>query len=116
MSNPFQSEKRRTLTPRERAKFFASRGGRCANCQRKIRQGENWDIDHTIALVNQGSNDDSNLQLLCQTCHGAKTPKDVKEAATNRRKYTKNIVPRAHQKRSGFRGWRKFDGSIVWKS
>lgn len=115
MKNPFDSEKRRTLTGRKRAEFFSSRNGQCANCGRKIRAGENWAIDHTVALVNQGTNDDSNLQLLCQVCHGAKTPKDVKEAATNRRKYTTNIVPNKH-KRSGFSGWRKMNGTIVWKT
>ncbi|MEM8972254.1 MAG: HNH endonuclease [Pseudomonadota bacterium] len=114
MSNPFVSEKRRTLTGRKRAEFFSSRNGHCESCGRKIRAGENWAIDHIEALVNQGTNDESNLQLLCQICHGAKTSEDVKKAATNRRKYTKNIVPKKHQKKSGFRGWRKFNGDPVW--
>ena len=111
---PFHKEVRRALSPRQRAEFFASRGGKCEHCGRQIRAGEVWDIDHIQALTNQGSNDDDNLQLLCQICHRDKTPKDVKEAATNRRKYTKIIVPNKH-KRSGFRGWRKFNGDIVWK-
>lgn len=116
MPNPFKTTARRTLTPKQRAEFFAEREGECACCGRRIRPGEKWDVDHIVSLENQGSNDPENLQLLCEFCHGAKTPADRKQAATTRRKNTKNIVPRAHQKRSGFKGWRKFDGSIVWKS
>ena len=109
---PFDIEKRRALTPKQRAEFFSKHGGICQNCKRKIRPGENWDVDHEVALCNQGSNDDSNLQLLCQNCHGAKTPKDRKEAATNRRKYTNTFVPNRHLKR-GFGFSRKFDGTVI---
>ncbi len=116
MANPFTSEKRRTLSPRERAKFFASRGGTCDSCGVKIRSGCRWDVDHVRSLENGGSNDLDNLQLLCQNCHGAKTPQDRKQAATTRRKYTKAVVPNKHKTRGGFRGWRKFDGTIVWKT
>jgi 5-methylcytosine-specific restriction endonuclease McrA len=114
MKNPFESEKRRTLTLRERAKFFASRGGQCEGCGVKIRSGSVWDIDHILSLENGGTNDLDNLQLLCQNCHGAKTPKDRKQAATTKRKYTKAVVPNKH-KRGGFRGWRKMNGDLVWR-
>lgn len=96
---PFDREVRRALSPRKRAEFFARRGGKCENCGRPIRAGEVWDIDHVTALCNQGSNDESNLQLLCQICHGGKTPKDRAEAADNQRKFTKNFVPTKHRKR-----------------
>ena len=110
---PFDKEKRRTFTPRQRAQFFAERGGKCENCGRQIRAGEVWQIDHKQALTNQGSNEDSNLQLLCQVCHGGKTPKDRRQAAEAQKKFTNNIVPRAKRK-GGFRGWRKFDGTPVY--
>lgn len=114
MTNPFKSTPRRSLTPKQRAEFFAEKEGKCETCKRRIRPGEKWDIDHETSLENQGSNDPENLQLLCEFCHGAKTPKDRKQAATTRRKNTKNIVPSKYQKRSGFRGWRKFNGDRVW--
>ena len=63
------------------------------------------------ALVNHGTNDDSNLQLLCKNCHGAKTPGDRKAAATSRRKYIKNTVPGRHRKR-GFGFSKKFNGDV----
>jgi len=112
MSNPFDKETRRTWTPQQRARFFASRGGRCENCNRTIRSGEVWHIDHITSLECLGSNDDSNLQLLCFICHGAKTPKDRQAAATSRRKYTNTFVPNKHRKR-GFGFSRKFNGDVI---
>ncbi len=114
MTSPFDKEKRRSWTPQQRARFFAAHDGVCNNCKRRIRPGEVWHIDHITSLECQGTNDDDNLQLLCFICHGAKTPQDRKQAATTKRKYTKNIVPKKHQKKSGFRGWRRFNGDPVW--
>nr|WP_281362426.1 HNH endonuclease [Pararobbsia alpina] len=45
----------------------------CQHCKRATRIGE---VDHITALENGGSNDDSNLQLLCIPCHKLKTAKD----------------------------------------
>ena len=108
---PFDKELRRALTPKRRAELFSKQGGKCQNCKRKIRPGERWDLDHRVALENQGSNDDSNLQVLCQNCHGAKTPEDHKEAATNRRKFTNTFVPNKHRKK-GFGFTKKFNGDV----
>jgi 5-methylcytosine-specific restriction protein A len=35
-------------------------------------------VDHVIALVNGGADDDSNRQSLCDDCHKAKTRDDVR--------------------------------------
>lgn len=47
----------------------------CQNvsCRRAVRVGE---VDHIVALDDGGTNDDSNLHLLCIPCHKEKTAKD----------------------------------------
>ena len=117
---PFDTTPRKSITPQQRAKFFASRHGICANCKITIRSGMVWHRDHIISLENGGEDTDENCQLLCDNCHVyIKTPEDRKEAATNRRKYTKHVIPARYQppKRKlqsrGFTGSRKFNGDVV---
>lgn len=45
----------------------------CRSCGTAVRTGE---VDHIKPLDQGGSNDDSNLQLLCDSCHVDKTNKD----------------------------------------
>ncbi len=49
----------------------------CVVCQRAGRVRLATDLDHIVALVNGGSNDDANLQGLCAPCHIDKTAKDL---------------------------------------
>jgi 5-methylcytosine-specific restriction endonuclease McrA len=100
--NAFVHEARRQLSPRERAEMFAAADGRCANCKRKIRSGEEWDIDHTAALSRGGTNEQSNLQVLCEFCHSAKTKVDVTEAAKGKRIAIRDSVPQRFKQK---RGW-----------
>jgi 5-methylcytosine-specific restriction endonuclease McrA len=111
---PFDKEKRKNLTARQKAQLFSKANGYCQNCGVKLRSGTRWEADHIQALVNQGTNELDNWQVLCEPCHTLKTKDDVGEAATNQRKFTKTFVPK-RDKRGGFRGWRKFNGEIVWK-
>lgn len=96
--NPFSHEPRKTFTDQERARAFAMADGRCAGCTRKIRPGEEWDLDHRIALENGGTNDPANLQVLCEICHERKTGEDHATAGHSRRTYTKHVVPRSKRK------------------
>ncbi|MDQ7982174.1 HNH endonuclease [Paraburkholderia sp. SARCC-3016] len=48
-------------------------GYRCRCCNRAVRVGQ---IDHIVPLDKGGSNDDSNMQLLCDDCHVDKTNRD----------------------------------------
>jgi 5-methylcytosine-specific restriction endonuclease McrA len=48
-------------------------GYKCRHCSTVIRVGE---VDHIKPLEHGGSNDDSNLQLLCYPCHNLKTALD----------------------------------------
>jgi 5-methylcytosine-specific restriction endonuclease McrA len=91
MNTPFHHERRRRFSPKERAEIFAAADGKCANCRRRIRPGEDWDIDHSLALSRGGNNDD--VQVLCEFCHGAKTSDDLSEASKMKRTYVRQNVP-----------------------
>ena len=49
----------------------------CVECERRgiIRQATQ--LDHTVALVNKGKDEDSNRQGLCEACHRDKTARDL---------------------------------------
>lgn len=57
-------------------KLFMMHGPHCASCTRKMGPADDWDLDHVLALENGGTDDDSNFQVLCETCHEAKTGDD----------------------------------------
>lgn len=99
----FHHEPRHRFSPKEMAEIFAERGGRCANCGNKIR-ARDWELDHLIPLSLGGTNDRTNLQILCDICHGAKTCTDVSEAAKSKRIAIKHTVPGRFRKG---RGWRR---------
>jgi len=109
---PFDKAKRKSLTANQKAQLFSKANGCCQSCGVKLRSGSKWAaFDHIEALMNQGDNDISNYQILCQNCHGAKTSADFTERKRNRRKYTKTNVPREPSRTWG--GSRKFNGDIV---
>lgn len=61
--------------------LFDLQRGRCASCASclKVRGALKYHVDHVIPLSRGGSNDKSNLQLLCPTCNlkkGSKDPSD----------------------------------------
>jgi 5-methylcytosine-specific restriction protein A len=103
--NAFVHEPRKTFTDQERARVFADAEGRCAACTRKLGPSDDWDIDHRIALENGGTNDPSNLQVLCEVCHEQKTGEDHGRAGKSRRTFTKHVVPRS--KRRSKWNWRR---------
>ena len=114
--SPWHHEPRKSLSPQKRAKLFAEKEGRCHSCTRKIRPGEGWIVEHVVALENGGTNDWSNLDITCGWCKGEKDAQDHRIAAKSRRVTTKHVVPKAERgKRQGFRGWRKFNGEVIWK-
>lgn len=64
--------------------LFAMQRGRCAACGRSIA-GE-YHADHIVALARGGSNDISNIQLLCPPCNLEKHAKDPIEFMQSRGK------------------------------
>jgi 5-methylcytosine-specific restriction enzyme A len=49
----------------------------CVHCARDQRSTVACEVDHVIALVNGGIDDETNLQSLCHPCHVAKTLTDL---------------------------------------
>lgn len=100
--NAFVHDPRKSFSPRERAEIFAAADGKYANCKRKIPSGMEWDIDHRIPLSGGGTNDEGNLQVLCEFCHSAKTKGDVSDAAKGKRIAIKSTVPKRFRQSKGW--------------
>lgn len=101
--SPFTHAARGNMTPQRVARIFAAHDGRCHVCKRKLRAGDDYEIDHVVALAKGGTDDDSNCAPCCTGCHLIKTGDDVSDAAKSKRVYTKTHVPKRF--RQG-RGWR----------
>lgn len=46
-------------------------------CQAVLIAGE-WECDHIVTIKNGGTNDITNLRVLCKPCHRSKTRQDRK--------------------------------------
>lgn len=95
--NAFVHVKRRQRTPKERAILFAERGGICAKCTRKCGV-KGWELDHIIPIATGGSDDDENMQVLCDFCHDGKTVGDVGTSAKIKRQAINHTVPSKHRR------------------
>ena len=69
---------REYLAPVQRTSFIESCGNKCAVCSLPC---DAFEIDHIIPLAGGGSNDCSNLQILCNKCHKEKTIHENKSGA-----------------------------------
>lgn len=63
-----------TFTPQQVSELLAKQRGRCAWCRSSLKNG--FHRDHKMPLALGGSNDISNIELLCATCNLAKSAKD----------------------------------------
>jgi 5-methylcytosine-specific restriction protein A len=116
MTSPWSPTRRQRLTDQQRAQLFHDRGGQCWRCTKKLRPGDKWIVEHLIALENGGTNEWTNLDISCETCVPGKNAEDHAKAAKSRHARTYHVVPSSERdKRRGFKGWRKFDGTVVWR-
>lgn len=68
-----------THTPEQIQEMHAKQRYRCAGCNVSIRK--HYEVDHIIALTRGGTNDISNIQLLCMPCNRTKHNKSPEQWA-----------------------------------
>ncbi len=56
----------------------------CVVCTASGRVTPATELDHIVALTNDGTNEDANLQGLCAACHADKTRRDLGQAERTR--------------------------------
>ena len=90
---------------------FEHANGHCETCHQKIVGVAEY--DHAVPCAAGGTNEFDNCRVQCRRCHRVKTSKvDVPQIAKSKR-----IVERRAglRPKRGFKGWRKFNGEVVWK-
>jgi len=98
------------IPTRVKVRVFDRFAGCCAICGRHIRGSLLAVYDHRIALINNGANRESNLQLLCHECNKPKTRRDLREKSINYHKRIKRMKLKSrHRPMMGSKasGWKK---------
>ena len=68
-----------TYTAEDIKAIYKAQRGRCGYCRASLKAG--YEVDHIKAIARGGTNDRSNLQLLCETCNRRKHALDPIEFA-----------------------------------
>jgi 5-methylcytosine-specific restriction protein A len=66
--NPYRKAYKSEEYARNRRLKFDRSGGRCELCKVECQPGD-WQCDHVVPLSKGGTNDLSNLRILCTSCH-----------------------------------------------
>ena len=103
--------KRKRITVAQRVKIFDSQGGICHICDQPIRNAA-WHLDHIKPLSIGGEDTPWNLAPAHDRCHRDKTAGEAPIRAKAVRVRARHIGANKRGGR-GFRGWRKFDGTVV---
>lgn len=66
--------------------------GECCQgpCGRKLSAADKWHLDHIKRVRDGGENRESNLQVLCEWCHGEKTAGENKAGAKANRNFARH--------------------------
>lgn len=104
------------IPPRVKDRVAQRSDGCCVKCIRRVTGKLRAEFDHAIPLIVGGKHAESNLQLLCHECHGAKTARDLKlkaKVARVRKRHLGIKKPSkfACSRQSRFK--KKVDGSVV---
>lgn len=73
---PTEQRVRGRKLQRQRATLFR-REPLCAECERHDRVAVATQRDHIVPLIDGGTDDDENIQGLCDDCHAAKTAREA---------------------------------------
>lgn len=113
MRSAWHHDPRIKLSEQKAAKLFLEHGGKCDICKRVLRVGDDWIVEHILALENGGTNDWSNLGITCAWCKPAKDAEDHAAAGHSRRASAKQIVSKSMRKRSALS--RKPGSKFNWR-
>jgi 5-methylcytosine-specific restriction endonuclease McrA len=103
---------RRKLTTKERLSVWERDKGHCAICGRKLAPGDVWQADHPRALGLGGPDCLELLRVICSWCYPEKNADDTRRIAKAKRGKARHVGAKAKSQR-GFKGWRRFDGTLV---
>jgi 5-methylcytosine-specific restriction protein A len=98
------------VPPRVRLRIFLAHHGKCYLSGRPIHPGDQWDLEHKVALCNGGEHAEFNLAPALKAPHKVKTGQDRKIKKRNDARRKKHIG--IHKPRTITR-WRRFNGEIV---
>lgn len=73
--NPYRQAYRDKEYAKHRVYAFERAHGKCQNCGIYLQPAE-WECDHIVPLSRGGTNDLSNLRVVCKPCHKTKTRED----------------------------------------
>lgn len=75
LANPYRRAYKDPQYAKNKQHRFERARGRCESCGIHLEAGD-WQCDHLIPLSKGGTNDITNLRILCKPCHLAKTAAD----------------------------------------
>lgn len=70
--NPYRRNYKDPQYAKNRQHRFERAHGKCEGCGITLQPAE-WECDHLVALRDGGTNDITNLRVLCKPCHQRKT-------------------------------------------
>lgn len=101
---------RRDFPKKVKAEAFLRAKGQCEACEARLWPGR-IQYDHQLPDAFGGAPTLENCRVLCIGCHRTKTRTDASDIAKAKRREAKHLG--FHRPRSGFSGWRKFNGEVV---
>ena len=82
--------KRKRFSATSRFRILHEQDFVCAICTNKIPV--EYHIDHIVPLWSGGTNDRSNLQGVCVTCHGAKTGAEARARTEHKQRKQRSVM------------------------
>jgi 5-methylcytosine-specific restriction endonuclease McrA len=102
--------KRIEFSRKTKAKAKDRAGDRCELCGGASAR---FEFDHILAAELGGEATLENCQMVCVICHRGKTTTDIRMIRKSDR--IRDRKSGALKSKKGFRGWKLFDGTLVWR-